>query len=103
MKRPNLKIRKRIIFLMFLFFLIIIALIVRLGYIQLIKGEEYKKEAYEQWSRDITLNPVRGVIYDSKGKKLGMSIGRDTVVCWQDNEKKWKKIKRKLLLIKKNL
>src|SRR6056297_3360550 len=88
MKRPNLKIRKRIIFLMFLFFLIVIALIVRLGYIQLIKGEEYKKEAYEQWSRDITLNPVRGVIYDSKGKKLGMSIGRDTVVCWPDDVKK---------------
>jgi len=88
MKRPNLKIRKRIIFLMFLFFLIVIALIVRLGYIQLIKGEEYKKEAYEQWSRDITLNPVRGVIYDSKGKKLGMSVGRDTVVCWPDDVKK---------------
>ncbi len=88
MKRPNLKIRKRIIFLMFLFFLIIIALIVRLGYIQLIIGEEYKKEAYEQWSRDITLNSVRGVIYDSKGKKLGMSIGSDTVVCWPDDVKK---------------
>ncbi len=88
MKRPNLKIRKRIIFLMFLFFLIIIALIIRLGYIQLIIGEEYKKEAYEQWSRDITLNSVRGVIYDSKGKKLGMSIGSDTVVCWPDDVKK---------------
>src|SRR6056297_210021 len=88
MKRPNLKIRKRIIFLMFLFFLIVIALIIRLGYIQLILGEEYKKEAYEQWSRDITLNPVRGVIYDSKGKKLGMSIGSDTVVCWPDDVKK---------------
>jgi len=88
MKRPNLKIRKRIIFLMFLFFIIIIGLIVRLGYIQLIKGEEYKKEAYEQWSRDITLNPVRGVIYDSKGKKLGMSISSDTVVCWPEDVKK---------------
>jgi len=88
MKRPNLKIRKRIIFLMFLFFIIIIGLIVRLGYIQLIKGEEYKKEAYEQWSRDITLNPVRGVIYDSKGKKLAMSISSDTVVCWPEDVKK---------------
>jgi stage V sporulation protein D (sporulation-specific penicillin-binding protein) len=73
---------------MFLFFIIIIGLIVRLGYIQLIKGEEYKKEAYEQWSRDITLNPVRGVIYDSKGKKLGMSISSDTVVCWPEDVKK---------------
>jgi stage V sporulation protein D (sporulation-specific penicillin-binding protein) len=68
MKRPNLKIRKRIITLMFLFFIIILALIIRLGYIQLIVGEEYKKEAYEQWARDITSNPARGVIYDSKGK-----------------------------------
>jgi stage V sporulation protein D (sporulation-specific penicillin-binding protein) len=73
---------------MFLFFIIIIGLIVRLGYIQLIKGEEYKKEAYEQWSRDITLNPVRGVIYDSKGKKLAMSISSDTVVCWPEDVKK---------------
>jgi len=88
MKRPNLKIRKRIISLMFLFFIIILVLIVRLGYIQLIIGEEYKKEAYEQWARDITTNPARGVIYDSKGKKLSMSISSDTVVCWPDDVKK---------------
>ena len=88
MKRPNLKIRKRIITLMFLFFIIILVLIIRLGYIQLIVGEEYKKEAYEQWARDITSNPARGVIYDSKGKKLSMSISSDTVVCWPDDVKK---------------
>jgi len=51
-------------------------------------GEEYKKEAYEQWARDITSNPARGVIYDSKGKKLSMSISSDTVVCWPDDVKK---------------
>ncbi|HBH12180.1 MAG: Cell division protein FtsI [Clostridiales bacterium 38_11] len=82
MTKPNLKIKKRIIFLMFLFFISSVALVVRLGNIQIIEGEAYKKEAFSQWSRDITINASRGTIYDSKGKKLAVSIKSDTVVCF---------------------
>ncbi|MBV1759320.1 MAG: PASTA domain-containing protein [Dethiosulfatibacter sp.] len=82
MTKPNLNIKKRIIFLMFLFFISSVALVVKLGSIQIIEGEAYKKEAFSQWSRDITINASRGTIYDIKGKKLAVSIKSDTVVCF---------------------
>ncbi|SHI74081.1 stage V sporulation protein D (sporulation-specific penicillin-binding protein) [Dethiosulfatibacter aminovorans DSM 17477] len=82
MSKPNLHIKKRIIFLMFLFFAFMVALIVRLGQFQLIDGDVYKKEAFEQWSRDISINASRGTIYDKKGKRLAVSVKSDTVVCF---------------------
>lgn len=82
MSKPNLHIKKRIIFLMFLFFVLMVALIVRLGQFQLIDGDVYKKEAFEQWSRDISINAGRGIIYDRKGKRLAVSVKSDTVVCF---------------------
>src|SRR5665648_608896 len=82
MAKPTLNIKKRIIFSMFLFFLIMVILIIRLGKIQLIDGDKYKKEAFSQWSRDITINAGRGTIYDRKGKKLAVSAKSDTVVCF---------------------
>lgn len=82
MSKPNLHIKKRIIFLMFLFFVFMVALIVRLGQFQLIDGDIYKKEAFEQWSRDISINAGRGIIYDKKGKRLAVSVKSDTVVCF---------------------
>jgi len=88
MVKPNIHIKKRIIFLMFLFFVLTIILVVRLGRIQLIYGDEYKKQAFMQWSRDISINASRGTIYDRKGKKLAVSIKMDTVVCFPDDVRK---------------
>ncbi len=82
MTKPTLKIKKRIIFLMFLFFVANTFLLYRLGTIQLIHGEAYKKEAFSQWSRDIAINANRGIIYDARGKKLAVSVRSDTVVCF---------------------
>ena len=85
---PNLQNRRRILSFLMFFFLITLILIGRLGYIQLIKGNEYKKGAYEQWSRDVVINAKRGVIYDSKGKKLAISISSNKVVCHPADVKK---------------
>ena len=60
----------------------------RLGYIQLIKGNEYKKGAYEQWSKDVVINAKRGTIYDARGKKLAVSVNTNTVVCFPVDVKK---------------
>lgn len=69
-------------------FLVTLALVVRLGYIQLIKGEEYRKQAMENWSRDVTISAKRGTIYDAKGKKLAVSINSNTVTCFPADVKK---------------
>lgn len=81
MNSPNLQNRKRILSFLIFFFVITLLLILRLAYIQLIKGNEYKKGAYEQWSRDIVINAKRGVIYDTRGKKLAVSVNTNKVVC----------------------
>ncbi len=78
---PNLQNRKRILSFLIIFFVITLVLILRLAYIQLIKGNEYKKGAFEQWSRDIVISAKRGTIYDSRGKKLAVSINTNKVVC----------------------
>jgi stage V sporulation protein D (sporulation-specific penicillin-binding protein) len=70
------------------FFLGTVGLVVRLGYIQLIKGEEYKKSAMENWARDITINAKRGTIYDARGKKLAVSVNSYSVTCFPADVKK---------------
>ncbi len=84
----NLQNKKRMLVFLLCFFLVTIALVVRLGFIQLINGEEYKKQAMENWSRDITISAKRGTIYDAKGKKLAVSVNSNTVTCFPADVKK---------------
>ena len=84
----NLQNKKRMLVFLVCFFLVTLALVVRLGYIQLIKGEEYRKQAMENWSRDITISAKRGTIYDAKGKKLAVSVNSHTVTCFPADVKK---------------
>ena len=66
----KLSVKKRIKNVLFIFFLIIICLILRLGYIQIIKGGELSSMAYKQQTLDRKINPKRGTIYDSTGKHI---------------------------------
>ena len=84
----NLQNKKRMLVFLLCFFLVTIALIIRLGVIQIINGEEYKKQAMENWSRDITINAKRGTIYDARGKKLAVSINSSSVTCFPADVKK---------------
>lgn len=87
----NLRNKQRMLVFLVCFFLVTVALIVRLGYIQLIKGNEYKKAAMENWARDITISAKRGTIYDSRGKKLAVSVNSNTVTCFPADVKKGSK------------
>lgn len=59
---------------------IIFCLIARIGYIQLIQGEELSSMAYQQQTLDRSINPKRGTIYDATGKKvLAVSSTLETV------------------------
>ncbi|MDD4779693.1 MAG: penicillin-binding transpeptidase domain-containing protein [Tissierellia bacterium] len=89
----NLQNKKRMLVFLICFFLVTIALIVRLGYIQLIKGNEYKKAAMENWARDVTISAKRGIIYDARGKKLAVSVNSNTVTCFPADVKKSMQVK----------
>ena len=64
---------------LFIIFLIIVLLIGRLGYVQLIDGKKLSKLAYEQQTLDRTINPKRGTIYDATGQVLAQSSTVETV------------------------
>ena len=64
---------------LFITFLILVCLIVRLGYIQLVQGKELSELAYEQQTLDRSINPKRGTIYDTNGTALAVSSTVETV------------------------
>ncbi len=66
----NISRKKRIMYMLFISFLILSLLAVRIGYIQFIQGEELKAMAYKQQSLDRKINPKRGTIYDATGKNI---------------------------------
>ena len=81
MSLPTLSTKRRLIFTLFLVSGLVFALIVRLGVIQIVHGEDLKKQALEQWTRGIPVKAERGLILDRNGKKLAISVSRDTVWC----------------------
>ncbi len=74
MAGPGLLTKKRLLFLLFSYSVIGIVLVLRFGWIQIAKGEEYKKEAFLHQTRDTTISPRRGSIYDRNGKELAASV-----------------------------
>lgn len=72
-------IKNRLISTSIILSVIILAFIIRLGYLQIVKGDRLRIEAVEQWTRDLKLEPKRGVIYDRNGKKLATNLSLFTV------------------------
>lgn len=70
LKKSNISEKKRIRNALFIAFIILVMLIVRIGFIQLIQGTELSSMAYKQQSLDRKINPKRGTIYDSTGKNI---------------------------------
>ena len=78
---------------------IIIALITRLGYLQLIQGKELKEKAYAQQTSDRSVNAKRGTIYDATGKvELAVSSTVETITVNPTNikEEEKEKVAKKL-------
>lgn len=49
-------------------------LCIRLGWIQIVKGDEYSDKAVQQQTRDTPIEAERGVIYDTNGNELAVSV-----------------------------
>ncbi|MGH9717672.1 MAG: penicillin-binding transpeptidase domain-containing protein [Candidatus Acidiferrales bacterium] len=55
------------------------AVLFRLGYLQLFRYSEYLARADRQQERIFEISPMRGTIYDSKGRELAVSLPMDSV------------------------
>lgn len=73
------KSKKRLIMAFMVMCAACLALCVRVGWIQIVKGAEYSKMAVEQQTRDVPIAAKRGAIYDTNGKKLAVSATCYTV------------------------
>lgn len=88
----NIKMKKRMLYIIIFSLIIFISLIVRIAYIQFIEGNNLKLGAYEQQTLDRKINPKRGTIYDSTGKFiLATSASVETVTINPVNIEKDKK------------
>lgn len=79
MKDSNRQVKRRLKIALTLTSVLVIVLILRLGNIQILRKQELKKGALEQWTKSVAIRPKRGTIYDRKGKKLAISVNSFTV------------------------
>lgn len=70
---------KNLLIGMLFIFILFIALLVRLAYLQFIQGGELKEAANRQQTTNRIVSAKRGTIYDSTGKALASSVPVDTV------------------------
>ncbi|MGO1367825.1 peptidoglycan D,D-transpeptidase FtsI family protein [Senegalia sp. (in: firmicutes)] len=97
-KKYNKIVKNRIMKSSLLLSILIFGFIVRVGYLQIVRGESLSTKAVHQWTRDVVLKPDRGDIYDRNGKKLSTDLSLYTVsvlpgkISEKNHEKYIKKI-----------
>jgi len=77
----SLTIKKRLIIFIVLMAALVLALLMRLFYIQLIIAGELQAKAWEQWNRSIPARSPRGSIYDREGRLLAGSASAQSVIA----------------------
>ncbi len=70
---------KRIQYAMIFLFVLLFALVFRLGFLQIVQGADYKERAVKQQTMSKLISAKRGNILDATGKSLAISAQVDTV------------------------
>ena len=69
----NISRKRRMIIMLLMATIILLALIIRVGWIQFVDGSKLQTMAYEQQTLDRKINPKRGIIYDSNMTEIAVS------------------------------
>jgi cell division protein FtsI (penicillin-binding protein 3) len=77
MKQRNRRLRWLVVWVLAVVWMA--AVVVRLSYLQLFRYSEYLAKAERQQERIFEISPMRGTIYDSKGRELAVSLPMDSV------------------------
>ncbi len=64
MEKPTIGVKKRLLFFLLVFEIMLVGLVVRVAYIEVFNAEFLQKRAYEQQTRDRLIAPQRGSILD---------------------------------------
>ncbi|MEW5932390.1 MAG: hypothetical protein AB1816_02215, partial [Bacillota bacterium] len=76
---PPLSLRRRVVFLFFAFLVSFAFLAGRLGWLQVVKGEELRSRALQVRMNDIPVQARRGLILDRRGRELAISVDVNSV------------------------
>jgi len=68
------KSKKNLIIILGLVFICLLLLCIRLGWLQIVKSDELSAKATQQQTRDTPIEAERGVIYDTNGHELAVSV-----------------------------
>ncbi|WP_353892209.1 stage V sporulation protein D [Proteinivorax hydrogeniformans] len=77
----NVTIRKRMMVTFAGFLFLFSLLVVRLFWVQFVRGDFYLEKAENQWNRQLIIRPQRGQIYDRNGDLLAGSATAETIVA----------------------
>ena len=61
--------KRNLILILGIVFACLLLLVIRLGWIQIVKGDTYSERAVEQQTRDTPIEAERGTIYDRNGNE----------------------------------
>lgn len=75
------KIKRRAMRLLLIMVAALALTIIRIGYLQIFKCEEYTQEVIQQQTQSSKVTPMRGTIYDRNGKALAQSASVNSLVC----------------------
>ncbi|WP_339227603.1 stage V sporulation protein D [Oceanobacillus sp. FSL K6-2867] len=82
MKRVStITVKKRIVTVFLLGLLLLAIIIVRLGYVQFVMGEQLTGQAHDLWTRDISFQAERGYILDEEGEILAENVTAPSVIA----------------------
>ncbi|MEO7028564.1 MAG: penicillin-binding transpeptidase domain-containing protein [Acidobacteriaceae bacterium] len=71
--------RARFVWVALFFFFWVSAIVVKLGWLQIVRHDEFVERAALQQQRNIKLSPQRGVLYDRKLRELAMTVQVDSI------------------------
>ncbi len=80
-RKADSRTRRRIMFAMGAFCICCTAaVIIRLAFMQIINQDFYQQKALSSQTRDVTIYPTRGTIYDTNGKPLAISAATEMLI-----------------------
>lgn len=91
MTKNTMKSKSRVLWLMAFFSVMLFALFCRMVYWQVVRGSEMRNIAYIQQTKNRTISPNRGKIYDSNGTVLAESVTVETISITPKNIKEKEK------------
>lgn len=92
--------RRNLILVTIILFAFILAVTIRVGYIQIVKGQEYSERALSQQTTDTSIEAERGIIYDRNEEKLAQSVKCYTVFVYPSEIGKYEKKSKQVIMQK---